>query len=302
MRRLGDSAFSRSRALRDAFHARIPGGGHTYAKGDDQFPDGLAPIMVRGQGCRATDVDGNEFIEFGIGLRAVTLGHGRPEVVEAARSAALDGLNFTRPSLAELEEADEIAALLPGAEMVKFSKDGSNATSAAVRLARAATGRDLIAVCADQPFFSVDDWFNGSTPVAAGVPASTRRMTLRFPYGDLDALERLFAEHPGKVAAVIMEPATWIEPAPGYLQAVKDLCHRQGALFILDETITGFRWHRRGAQHCYGVTADLAIFGKAMGNGYPISALVGRQDLMSLGGLDHDRDRVFLLSYTHGAE
>ena len=166
--------FSESNKLRSAFHARIPGGGHTYAKGDDQYPEHCAPYLVRGEGRRVWDVDGNEFIEYGMGLRAVTLGHARPEYqCGRAKQMAL-GANFTRPAVLELECAEEFASLIPSAEMVKFAKNGSDVTTAAVKLARAYTGRDMIAVCADHPFFSTDDWFIGSTPMSAGIPDSIR--------------------------------------------------------------------------------------------------------------------------------
>ncbi len=292
---------SRSLALRERFHARIPGGAHTYAKGDDQWPEGLAPIIASGSGSHVTDVDGNTYLEFGSGLRSVTLGHAHPGVLENVARRIRDGQNYTRPALFELEVADRLAELV-GAEMVKFTKKSSDATSAALRLARAATGRDLVAMCGTQPFFSVDDWFIGVTPVATGVPAAVRALTRRFPFNDLPATRAMLEAEPGGFAALILEPATYIEPDPGYLDGLRDLCHEHGTLLVFDETITGFRWHLRGSQGVYGVEPDLAVFGKGMGNGFPIAALVGRRELMAQGGLDHDRDRVFLLSYTHGAE
>jgi glutamate-1-semialdehyde 2,1-aminomutase len=290
-----------SNELRDRFHARIPGGAHTYAKGDDQWPEGLAPILVSGLGSHVTDVDGNTFLEFGSGLRAVTLGHARADVIDHIARRMRAGQNFTRPSILELEVADRLAELV-GADMVKFAKNSSDATSAAIRLARAATGRDLVAVCGTQPFFSVDDWFMGTTPVAAGIPEAVRALTRRFPYNDLAAARALLESEPGGFAALILEPATYIEPEPGYLEGLRALAHEHGTLLVFDETITGFRWHIRGSQGVYGVEPDLAIFGKGMGNGFAIAALVGRRDLMAQGGLDHDGQRVFLLSYTHGAE
>jgi glutamate-1-semialdehyde 2,1-aminomutase len=187
--------------------------------------------------------------------------------------------------------------------MVKFCKDGSDATSAAVRLARAYTGRDLIACCADHPFFSVDDWFIGTTAMNAGIPESVRQLTLTFRYNDLASAAALFNRYPQKIAAFILEPARAEEPQDGYLQALRRLCHANGALLILDEMITGFRWHNGGAQKLYDVIPDLSTFGKAFANGFSVSALAGRREFMRLGGLDQcDRPRVFLLSTTHGAE
>jgi glutamate-1-semialdehyde 2,1-aminomutase len=248
------------------------------------------------------DVDGNELVEYGMGLRAVTLGHAYRPVVEAAQRQMLLGANFTRPSTIELESAEEILGLIRGADMVKFAKNGSDVTTAAVKLSRAYTGRDMVAVCGDQPFFSVEDWFIGSTPVAAGIPEAIKALTVKFHYNDPASLAALFAQYPGRIACVMLEPATAMEPANGFLQEVQRLCAAHGALFVLDEMITGFRWHLGGGQEYYGVVPDLASFGKAMGNGFSVSALVGKREIMELGGLHHDRDRVFLLSTTHGAE
>ena len=294
--------FEGSRALAARLHRIIPGGSHTYAKGDDQYPEGMAPVVVRGEGCRVWDVDGNALLEYGMGLRAVTLGHAYPPVVEAAARQMRRGANFTRPALVELEAAERFCALIPGAEMVKFAKNGSDVTTAAVKLARAWTGRDLVAVCAEHPFYSVDDWFIGVTPLAAGVPKSVRELTLTFHYNDLASVRALFETHPRRIACLVLEPATWMEPTPGFLDGLRQLCHEEGALLVFDEMITGFRFHLRGGQALYGVTPDLATFGKAMGNGFAIAALGGRRDVMALGGLEHDRERVFLLSTTHGAE
>ena len=165
---------TRSRALQRRAHELIPGGCHTYAKGDDQYPELAPAFLARGRGCHVWDPDGNEYIEYGMGLRSVTLGHAHPAVVEAVYEAMCSGTNFTRPSPIEVECAEALLAVIPGAEMVKFAKNGSDVTTAAVKLARAYTGRDMVAVCADQPFFSTDDWFIGTTPMAAGIPAATR--------------------------------------------------------------------------------------------------------------------------------
>jgi len=294
--------FEKSNALRPRAHDLIPGGCHTYAKGDDQYPE-LAPGFIsRGLGSHVWDVDGNEYIEYNQGNRAVGLGHAHPDVIGAAARELVNGANFSRPSPIEFACAEALLGLIDGMDMVKFCKDGSDATTAALKLARAHTGRDMVACCADHPFFATNDWFIGTTVLNAGIPETIRNLTVTFPYDDLDAIERMFAEHPQRIAAVIMEPAKYSDPSPGYLQGVKDLCHRHGALFILDEMITGFRWHLRGAQHLYGVVPDLTAFGKALGNGFSISALLGKRELMERGGLRHDKERVFLLSTTHGAE
>ena len=294
--------FDESRALTRRFHAAIPGGGHTYAKGDDQYPEGMAPIVARGEGCHTWDVDDNEYLEYGMGLRAVTLGHAYPAVLAAVERQLPLGANFVRPARIELEAAEALLDCVEGAEMVKFAKNGSDVTTAAVRLARACTGRDLVAIPAEASFLSVDDWYIGVTPMSAGIPVAIREMTLRFHYNDLASAEALFAGHPGQIACVILEPAGSTEPAEGFLAGLLELCEREGALLVFDEMITGFRWDLGGAQHVYGVTPHLSSFGKGLGNGFSVSALVGRRAVMELGGLTHDRERVFLLSNTHGAE
>ncbi|MFB7422001.1 glutamate-1-semialdehyde 2,1-aminomutase [Streptomyces hydrogenans] len=295
-------ALPRSRAANERLHALVPGGAHTYAKGDDQYPEDLAPVISHGRGAHVWDVDGNRYIEYGSGLRSVSLGHAHPRVVEAVRRELDRGSNFVRPSVREIEAAETFLATVPTAEMVKFAKNGSDATTAAVRLARAATGRPLVALCADHPFFSVDDWFIGTTPMAAGIPAATTDLTVTFPYGDLAATEELLARHPDEIACLILEPATHSEPPPGYLAGLRELADRHGCVLVFDEMITGFRWSEAGAQGLYGVVPDLSTFGKALGNGFAVSALAGRRALMERGGLRHSGDRVFLLSTTHGAE
>ncbi|MFI5776509.1 glutamate-1-semialdehyde 2,1-aminomutase [Nocardia sp. NPDC051570] len=290
--------FRRSNAIQARLHELVPGGAHTYARGSDQYPEQMTPILVRGSGSHVWDCDGNEYVEYGMGLRSVTLGHGYAPVVEAVTRAIADGVNFSRPTELELAAAEDFLSLVPGADMVKFAKNGSDATTAAVRLARAVTGRDTVAICA-QPFFSVDDWFIGTTAMNAGIP--DRACTVTFPYNDLEALAAVLDSR--DVACVVMEAATALaEPDPGYLPGVRALCDRFGALLVFDEMITGFRWSAGGAQRVYGVTPDLSCWGKAMGNGFPISALAGRREFMELGGLRTDRDRVFLLSTTHGPE
>ena len=296
-----DARFARSTALQARLHALVPGGAHTFAKGSDQYPEGMAPVLVRGHGARVWDVDGHEYVEYGMGMRAITLGHGYGPVVDAVRAAIGDGVSFSRPTALELAAAEDFLALVPGADMVKFAKNASDATSAAVRLARAATGREVVALCADQPYFASQDWFIATLPIRTGVPAAVRALTRTFPYNDLAALEAVLAAEP--VAAVVLEAASALaEPAPGYLEGVRALCDRHGTVLVFDETITGFRWAAGGAQAVYGVTPDLSTWGKAMGNGFSVAALAGRRALMELGGLRTDGPRVFLLSSTNGAE
>jgi len=296
------SKFAASAEHTAAARQLIPGGAHTYARGDDQYPEGMAPVIERGAGCRVWDIDGNEFVEFGSGLRANTLGHGFEPVVRAVQRYLADGVGFVRPHRLEREAAERLIDLIPSAEMVKFGVNGSDATSAAVKLARAYTGRDMIAVCRQHPFFSTDDWFIVTTPMSAGIPDSVRPLTVQFSYNDLASLEALFEVHPGQIAAVVLEAETVEPPAPGFLAGLRELCDRNGALLVLDEIITGFRWHERGAQYLYSIEPDLCTFGKGIANGLPLSALAGRRDVMRLGGHVDDADRVFLLSLTAGGQ
>ncbi|GAF50715.1 glutamate-1-semialdehyde 2,1-aminomutase [Rhodococcus wratislaviensis] len=295
-----DRTFTRSTEMQSRLHQLIPGGAHTYARGSDQYPEFMAPVLVGGSGAHVWDVDGNRFVEYGMGLRSVTLGHGYRPVVDAVAAAIAEGTNFSRPTALELAAAEDFLELVPGADMVKFAKNGSDTTTAAIRLARAATGRDVVAVC-DQPFFSADDWFIATTPMHAGIPVEQSQRTVRFEYNNLESLKQALTGH--SVAGVVLEAATaTAEPAAGFLEGVRRLCDKHGALLIFDEMITGFRWSQRGAQSVYGVRPDLSCWGKAMGNGFPIAALAGRREYMELGGLRTRENRVFLLSTTHGPE
>ncbi len=208
-----------------------------------------------------------------MGLRSVILGHAYSRVNDAAIDQIRLGQNFTRPVPIETEVAEHIIDLIPSADMVKFAKDGSDVTSAAIRMARAYTGRDYVAVCKEHPFFSFYNWFIGTTPVNAGVPDAISNLSLTFHYNDLPSLRKLFDEHPGQISSIIMEPATTDEPHPGFLEGVRDLATREGAVLIFDEMITGFRWDLRGAQTYFGVTPDLSTFGKAIANGFSVAAL-----------------------------
>jgi glutamate-1-semialdehyde 2,1-aminomutase len=299
----GERRFERSQAAQARLHELVPGGAHTYARGEDQYPEGMAPVIVRGEGARVWDVDGNTFVEYGMGLRSVTLGHAYGPVNAAVAEAISHGVSFTRPSTLELEAAETFLQQVPGADMVKFAKNGSDVTNAAVRLARAATGRKRVAICRTQPFFSTEDWFIGTTPMDAGVLREEADLTLGFDYNDLDSVRSLVREHPGEIACFVLEAATSVaEPEPDFLPGLRRLSDEHGIVLVFDEMITGMRWSLHGAQHVYGVRPDLSTWGKALGNGFPIAALAGRRELMELGGLRTDQPRVFLLSTTHGPE
>ncbi|MFA6075358.1 MAG: glutamate-1-semialdehyde 2,1-aminomutase [Negativicutes bacterium] len=294
--------FRKSNELRKKAMQLIPAGAHTYSKGDDQFPEMSPGFIVRGKGTKVWDPDGNQFLDWGMGLRSVILGHADDRVLKVVRTQLEKGSNFTRPSVIEAEIAEKLVNLIPSAEMVKFAKNGSDVTTAAVKLARAYTGKDIILRCSDHPFFSVNDWFIGDTPCNSGVPEVVQQLTKNFRYNDIESLRSVLEENSGRVACVILEPAATQVPIEGFLKQVKELTHHHGAVLIFDEMITGFRWHQNGAQTYYGVTPDLSTFGKAIGNGFSVSALVGKRTIMELGGLEHNKPRVFLLSTTHGAE
>lgn len=311
--------------LRARLHRAIPGGAHTYSRGDDQFPAIAPPVLVRGKGAYVWDTRGNRLLDYGMALRAVTLGYA-DERVNAAATAEMDnGVNLTRATMTELLAAEALIDLIPSVEMVKFAKNGSNVTTAAVKIARAYTGKRYVCVPRQQPFFSFDDWFIGTTVIKRGIPQEQAASTLLFDYNDIGSLEALFAAHPGEIAAVMLEPATTLVPCgvacgcqsawpeqncadcsqheSNFLQQVQQLCRNNETLFILDEMITGFRWHLQGAQTFFGVTPDLTTFGKGMANGYSVAAVGGRREVMEVGAINTEgRERTFLLSSTHGAE
>jgi glutamate-1-semialdehyde 2,1-aminomutase len=294
--------FEISDRLRERAHCLIPAGAHTYSKGDDQFPQLSPGFIIKGKGSRVWDPDGNEFIDWGMGLRSVCLGHAYQPVLDAVQEQLALGTNYTRPSVIEADVAEKLVDLIPSAEMVKFAKNGSDVTTAAVKLARAYTGRDIVVRCAEQPFFSVNDWFIGDTACNAGVPQAVQDLTKRFSYNDISSLENILDQYKERIACVILEPSSLEHPKPGFLEKVRELTLKHGVVLIFDEMISGFRWHQCGAQTYYGVTPDLSTFGKAIANGFALSALVGRREIMELGGLSHSKSRVFLLSTTNGGE
>lgn len=281
----------------------IPGGCHTYSRGDDQYPSNAPQIFEKGEGTYLFTPEGKKFLDYGMALRAITLGYGEKTIADAAIEQIWKGNNLTRASLVELQAAEAFVELIPSIDMVKFAKNGSTVTTAAIKIARAYTGRKYIIRCFDHPFFSYDDWFIGDTPLTRGIPAEHHSFTLNFKYNDVASLEVLFEKYPNQIAGVILEPATSTHPVDNFLHKVKELCHKNGALFILDEMITGFRWHLQGAQVYYNIEPDLCTFGKGMANGFSVAALGGKCEYMKIGGIKEEgAERVFLTSTTHGAE
>jgi len=272
--------FQRSQELLERAERVIPLGSQTFSKSRIQFPPGATPLFVtHGDGGKVYDVDGNEYVDLISALLPNVLGYRDPDVDLAIRRQLTRGISFSLPTMLETELAERLVKHIPCAEMVRFGKNGTDATSAAVRLARAATCRDRLILLG---YHGWQDWYIGATTRNLGVPAAVSALSHLAPYGDLAAIEALLLQFPGEFAAVVLEPTNTAEPPPGYLQGLKDLAHRHGALVIFDEVITGFRWSLGGAQARYGVTPDLACFGKAMGNGMPISAVVGQAKVMCL--------------------
>ncbi|MEZ0184341.1 glutamate-1-semialdehyde 2,1-aminomutase [Flavobacterium oncorhynchi] len=284
-------------------HKIIPGGAHTYSRGDDQFPSNAPSILERGEGAYVFSPEGDKYLDYGMGLRSVNIGYGNKEIADACYEEILKGNNLTRASMTELKAAELLCEIIPSVEMVKFAKHGSAVTTAAVKLARAYTGRKMVVVPFEHPFFSYDDWFIGSTQLTRGTVQEVSDLTLKFNYNNIDSLKALFEKYPNQIAAVMLEAATTVEPKANFLQEVQSLCKENGTVFIIDEMITGFRWHLQGAQTYYGIEPDLCTFGKAMANGFAVAALAGKREIMQIGGiLEEGAERIFLTSTTHGAE
>ena len=241
---------------------------------------GVAPtFLARAKGAHVWDVDGNRFIDMILGLGPVILGHADEAVNEAVRNQMELGVSFSLPHPVEVELAELLCEIIPCAEMARFGKNGSDVTTAAVRVSRGYTGRDKVARCG---YHGWQDWYIGSTNRNLGVPRAVSALTLSFPYNNLEALHQLFRENEGEIACVIMEPANFDAPAPGYLEGVREICTKSSTLLVFDEVVTGFRISLGGAQELFGVTPDLACFGKGMANGFPLSAIVGKGDVMRL--------------------
>lgn len=283
--------FDESVAWRERARQVIPCGTQTMSKSPTQFVQGVSPIYLqRGAGAHVWDVDGNEFIDYPMALGPVLLGHADSRVNQAISRQLEEGITFTLSHPLEVEVAEMIVSTCPGVEAVRFGKSGSDVLSAAVRAARAITGRDHLAVGG---YHGWHDWFIGSTSRSAGVPASTRQLTHPFAWGDIDSLESTLDS--AEFAAVVLEPSGSRTPPPGYLADVVEVAHRNGALVIFDEVIVGFRVAPGGARERYGVEPDFSCYGKALGNGMPISAIAGRWTHMGVF------EEVFF-SGTHGGE
>lgn len=302
--------FVNSDKYRAEIHDLIPGGAHTYSKGDDQFPE-LSPAAIEyGEGAYIWDIDGNQFLDCSMGLSSVSLGHAYQPILKAVIGEINKGVNFQRPSVLEKKMAEKFLSLVPSHDMIKFAKNGSTVTTAAVKLARAYTNRELVAFPMDHPFYSYDDWFIGSTQCNKGVTKESSNNSITFKSCDLESLKNLFEKYPNQIACVISEPekntcincSCKFRPEVFLKQAI-ELCHQNGALFIVDEMVTGFKTSFPGSITKYGINPDMATWGKGIANGFSFCALTGKKEVMELGGIrDEGQEKVFLISSTHGGE
>ncbi len=291
-------------------HNYIPGGAHTYSKGDDQFPEIAPAAIMKGKGSYVWDIDGNKYLDCSMGLSSVSLGHAYSEILESVKNELDKGVNFQRPSYIELEMAKEFLSLIPCHEMIKFAKNGSTATTAAIKIARAYTGKKLVAFPEDHPFYSYDDWFIGKTPCNKGVPSDISNLTVTFKSCDISSLQELFKKYPNQIAAVITEPerldcssCNCELSQKNFLDKAIKLTKSNGALFILDEMVTGYKVGFPGAITEYNLNPDMATWGKGIANGFSFCALTGKKEVMQLGGINSlGEEKVFLISTTHGGE
>lgn len=295
--------FTKSNEYRNKIHDLIPGGAHTYSKGDDQFPILSPASITHGKGSHVWDEDGNEFIECLGGLASISLGHSYEPVVNRVITELHKGNNFSRPSVIEREIAERFLSMVKVHDMIKFAKNGSVVTTAAVKLARAFTGRKLIARPIEHPFYSYDDWFIGSTDVKSGIPNDISNLTVMFHADDLSSLQSLFDQYPGQIACVISEPEKANVLPENFLKDAIDLTHKNGALWIMDEMITGYKTDFPGSFSKYNVVPDIITWGKGIANGFSFCCMTGTKEVMELGGIRNTgKEKLFLVSTTHGGE
>lgn len=259
---------------------KIPLGSQTFSKSKSQYPVGVSPLFIeRGDGSKVWDIDGNQYTDFVNSLLSVSLGYNNPSVNAAVIEQLNKGVSLSLPTVLEYEVASLLIDMVPCAEMVRFGKNGSDATTAAIRLARAYTQKDYIAICG---YHGWHDWYIGSTSKNLGVPVATSNLSFSFPYNDIDALERLLNRYKNKFAAIIMEPINAVFPSAGYLEAVREIATKCNVVLIFDEICTGARLSPGGAQELFGVTPDLCLMGKGLANGHPLSAVMGKKEIMAL--------------------
>lgn len=271
----------------------IPCATQTLSKGYTQWSVGASPLFIESaSGCEVYDVDGNAYIDYGMALGPFILGYCDPDVNLAVEEQLKKGTMFTLPNPLETEVAEQIVENVPCAEMVKFGKNGSDATTAAVKAARAYTNKEKVIICG---YHGWHDWYIISTERNSGVPKCLKNLTLPIKYNDLRFLEKVISSNKGEIAALIMEPVAGTPPQNDYLHKIRDITKRNDIVLIFDELFTGFRWSIGGAQKYFGVTPDLACFGKAMANGFPISCIAGKREIMN-------KFEQAFYSFTYGGE
>lgn len=269
--------FRKSEAHLNRAELTIPLGSQTFSKSRTQYPVGISPLFIKkAKGCHVWDLDGNKYIDLVSALASVTLGYGDSRVNTAVRKQLRRGVSFSLPGTLEAEVAEMICHLVPSAEMVRFGKNATDVTTAAVRLARAYTGKDRVVVCG---YHGWQDWFIGSTSRNKGVPKSTSDLTEVFKYNDLESLRKILSEK-NDVACVVMEPMNLSFPNSGFLEGVRELTKNHGVILVFDETITGFRFSEGGAQELFNVIPDISTFGKGIANGFPLSVISGKREIM----------------------
>ena len=272
------SKYQKSEKWLQRAEVTIPLGSQTFSKSRTQYPVGISPLYVqKGKGAHIWDLDGNRYLDLVGALAAVTIGYSDKAMNRVIRKQLKSGITLSLPGILEVEVAEKLTELIPSAEMVRFGKNGSDATSAAVRLARAYTGRSKIVVCG---YHGWQDWYIGSTSRNKGVPSVVSDLTISFKYNDLDEFKAVVEENRGTIAALVMEPMNTTFPKPEFLQEVRKITQDEGIVLVFDETITGFRFAKGGAQELFGVKPDLSTFGKGIANGMPLSAIVGKREIM----------------------
>ncbi|MBE2189495.1 MAG: aminotransferase class III-fold pyridoxal phosphate-dependent enzyme [Candidatus Kapabacteria bacterium] len=266
-----------SKGLLSRAEKLIPATTQTLAKGPGQHVRGIAPhYLERGSGAHVWDVDGNEYIDYTMGVGPLSLGYCYPSVDQAIREQLESGITFSLMHPLEVEVAELISSIIPNAEAVRYSKTGCDVTTAAIRLARAFTGKNKVLCCG---YHGWHDWYIAVTDRNKGIPQEVTDLTYTFAYNDIDSVLNSIDDD---TAAIILEPVVFEEPRDNFLHKLREICTEKGIVLIFDEMWTGFRMALGGAQEYFGIKADLATFSKAVANGMPLSILTGRADIMQL--------------------
>jgi glutamate-1-semialdehyde 2,1-aminomutase len=268
---------SKSNKLYERSKGLIPAFSQTMAKGPTQFVNGIAPkYLVKGKGSHVWDVDGNEYLDYNMGIGPLSLGYAYPKIDEAIITQLNDGITFSMMHPLEVEVAELIRDIIPNAESVRYSKTGCDVTSAAIRIARAYTGKKNILCCG---YHGWHDWYVSTIGRNAGIPEETKSLTHTFDYNNIESFKNSIDN---ETAAVIIEPVVFMEPKDNFLHQIADICKEKGIILIFDEMWTGFRMALGGAQEYFGITPDLATYSKAVANGMPISIITGKKEVMDV--------------------